>query len=130
MNAGVLCRGFSAHAWTVVGPIFVLVKEHGARRIVLHCERCDSWGYDTWAKETGARLRARRTQAAVKAAEKKVLAALVKGPLRLGPLEKATKLSKFYVHKATVTLRAAKRIEKVPGGGRMGFQLVGRKNGG
>jgi hypothetical protein len=31
---------------------------------MLHCERCDSWGYDTWAKETGARMKPRRYQRA------------------------------------------------------------------
>jgi hypothetical protein len=47
-----LCRALSTHAWVLIPPIVVLGD---ARRVLLHCERCDTYRTDVWSR-TGSTL--------------------------------------------------------------------------
>jgi hypothetical protein len=75
----------------------------------------------------------RRSKAAARwlEAEKRLVAALGKGPLRGLEVVKAAGLNRTTLYQRILPrMLRAKKIERVPGGGRMGFQLPRRTNGG
>lgn len=41
-----LCRAVGAHAWKLIPPL--VVTAHGGRKVVLRCERCQTWRIDVW----------------------------------------------------------------------------------